>query len=326
MPRVTVVVASYQSERYIARAIESVLGQTLKDVEVVVKDDASTDGTVRIAESFARQGVRVCASTPRMGAVASFNSGIAAATAPLVVKLDADDWLLPEHLAECERVLSLNPDCAFVFTQAYSYQEGKVAGLYPDWWREDKVLDGRSFLLSVLKDRNPCASNTVMFRKSAFTQAGGFKDRGVFFPYGEDLDLWLRLSAQGSVAYLARPLAAYTARDCGLTAKLDSPLNRRQLRALAEAIDEITVSAVKSGVLHQEDWPAVARLLVRQWTRTADACAFLPDDWRYCLGRAWKLSPLATVRTRAFWRLMVKLALGLRRTEAVRARGKPSTP
>lgn len=316
--RVSVVIASYQSEKYIAQAIESVLSQTLKGVEVLVQDDASTDRTVEIASFYANRGVLVRVNSVRLGPVASFNAGIASTSAPLVVKLDADDWLLPDHLSECERTLRVNLECAFVFTQAYRFRAGKLAGMRTDW-PQDRVLDGRSFFLSVLRYGNPCASNTVMFRRTAYTAIGGFKERAIFLPYGEDLDLWLRLCTKGSVGYIARALAGVRSHRDGLTGKLQSPVNRRQLRVLAEAIDENAHAALEEGIFYREDWPEVVRLLARQWICAADACAFLPEDWKFCFERARRLSLHTVLCSRYSWRLLAKRVLGLRWSEAVRA-------
>lgn len=317
-PRVSVVVASYQSEKYIAQAIESVLNQTLKEVEVLVQDDASTDRTVEIASSYASRGVRVHVNPVRSGPVASFNSGIAATTAPLIVKLDADDWLLPEHLAQCERTLRLSSKCAFVFTRAYRFRNGRISETRPNW-PQDQVLDGRSFFLSVLRHGNPCTVSTVMFRRATFMAAGRFEDRGLFLPYGDDLDLWLRLCTKGSVAYISRPLGVYRINDAGWCAHVCQTLERQPFRVLAEAIDENAHAALEEGIFYREDWPEVVRLLARQWICAADACAFLPEDWKFCFERARRLSLHTVLCSRYSWRLLAKRVLGLRWSEAVRA-------
>lgn len=319
-PRVSVVIGSYQSERYIAQAIESVLNQSLKDVEVLVQDDASTDRTVEIASSYAHRGVRVCVNSVRSGPVASFNAGIAATIAPFVVKLDADDWLLPEHLAECDRALRENPDCTFAFTQVYRYRDGRMGGIKPDW-PHDRVFDGRDFFLAALHHGGtPCAASSVMFRRRAFLAVGGFKDRGLFLPYGDDLDLWLRLCTKGPVAYVSRSLAVYQIHEGSWTASICGTLKRRPFRVLAEAVEENARSALKSGVLQQGDWPVVAKLLARRWMSAADVCAFLPEDRKLCLERACKLSVRTVLCSRHSWRLLAKLILGLRWTEELRTR------
>lgn len=90
-PTLGVVVPAYNAERYLAEALETILAQSEVRVEVVVVDDCSTDGTRRLAESFADRGVRCLGSPARRGVGAARNLGIAAVTGEFLAFLDADD-------------------------------------------------------------------------------------------------------------------------------------------------------------------------------------------------------------------------------------------
>ncbi len=97
-PRVSVVIPVHNGERFLAEAIRSVLAQTLTDLEVVVVDDGSTDGSAAVAASF--PGVR-CVRRDNRGVAAARNAGLDATRAELVAFLDQDDLWLPTKL-ECQ--------------------------------------------------------------------------------------------------------------------------------------------------------------------------------------------------------------------------------
>ena len=142
-PAVAVVISSYQAEPYIECAIRSVLAQEFADFELLVQDDASTDRTAEIARSIDDRRLRVVVSGANRGAVANFNSGIAATRAEFVVKLDADDFLLPGFLSACYAALRSGDDLAFVFTEAQRIVGGRVTGLRTRWKR-CAALPGRA--------------------------------------------------------------------------------------------------------------------------------------------------------------------------------------
>src|ERR1700734_3315203 len=98
-PRVAVLMPVRNGARWLGDAIGSVLGQTLRDFELVVVDDGSTDETPRILDDFARRDGRVrIVRQDACGLVDALNRGLAEARAPLIARLDADDRALPERL------------------------------------------------------------------------------------------------------------------------------------------------------------------------------------------------------------------------------------
>jgi glycosyltransferase involved in cell wall biosynthesis len=261
----------------------------------------------------------VAANPANLGPVRNFNTGIHATGAELVVKLDGDDYLLPEFLDRCHRVLSAHPDAAFVFTQTYRSREGRLCGLWLPW-SQDRRLTGRDFFLEALRHGNPCASCSVMFRRTAFVAAGRFQALQGWsrLPLCEDLYLWLRLATLRDVLYLSEPLAVYTDHDSGITGSIRRPFSRQPLRYKAEAVEDAVNIAFSRDTLREEDRLEATRLLAREWISAADMCAFLPADRNYCLRRAFQRSACTTLASRHFWRLGAKLLLGLRLTEALR--------
>ena len=96
-PKVTVVIAAYNAERFIRQTLDSVFAQTLRDVELIVVDDGSTDGTPAILRTIDDRRLSVLRQA-NGGVSAARNAGLALARAPYIFFLDADDVLLPDAL------------------------------------------------------------------------------------------------------------------------------------------------------------------------------------------------------------------------------------
>ncbi|MEA5602290.1 glycosyltransferase family 2 protein [Nostoc sp. UHCC 0252] len=97
-PKVSVIIPAYNTEAYIAKAIESALEQTLNDIEVIIVDDGSSDQTVEVAKSFSDQRLKVIVNQQNLGAAAARNRALRAAQGEWVAVLDSDDWYAPERL------------------------------------------------------------------------------------------------------------------------------------------------------------------------------------------------------------------------------------
>ena len=126
-PDVSVVIAAYNAEEGVARAIRSALSQVGVTVEVVVVDDQSTDATVKIVRGFAGDGVRLVALTRNVGPGGARNAGLDVATGRWIAILDSDDTLLPDRLA---RMIALGESrqAQVVVDNLEVVQEGATTG------------------------------------------------------------------------------------------------------------------------------------------------------------------------------------------------------
>ncbi len=97
-PKVSVIIPAYNTEVYIAKAIQSALDQTLDDIEVIMVDDGSTDKTVEVAKGFTDQRLKVIVNPQNLGVSAARNRALKAAQGEWIAVLDADDWYDPERL------------------------------------------------------------------------------------------------------------------------------------------------------------------------------------------------------------------------------------
>jgi succinoglycan biosynthesis protein ExoO len=103
-PEVSVIIPAYNTAGYIAQTIESALKQTLKNIEVIVVDDASTDETPVVARSFVDERLKVFVNSQNLGVAATRNRGLKEAKGKWIAVLDSDDWYAPERL---EKLLQL---------------------------------------------------------------------------------------------------------------------------------------------------------------------------------------------------------------------------
>ena len=216
-PVVSVIIPCYNQGRFLADAIESVLGQTYQRVEIVVVNDGSTDCTENVAASF--PSVR-CISQGNRGLAEARNTGFAHSSGAFVVFLDADDRLLPHAISRGAAMLREEPALGFVaghsrFITAQGVPMPTGQPIRPGG-------DGYLALLRRNSIRNPAM---VMFRREALDDVGGF-DRRV--NACADYDMYLRIARQHPVRFYSDVIAEY--RKHGSNMSLDAALMLRQLR------------------------------------------------------------------------------------------------
>lgn len=181
---VSIIIPCHNGEQFVAEAIESALGQTHPDTEVIVIDDGSTDGSLDVIKSF---GDRIRWETgPNRGACAARNRGIALAAGDVIQFLDADDVLYPTKL-ERQLPLLLESQRRLVFCDANRWDEQGVA--MPDLVRQQSPHDPVAFML---KDGLPTPG--PLHWKHNLTSIGGFRED---LPCSQERDLHLRLAATG---------------------------------------------------------------------------------------------------------------------------------
>jgi len=203
-PRISIVMAAYNEERDIKKALDSILAQTFTDWELIIIDDGSTDTTARIIESYRDKDSRIklfCNDTNRELS-ASLNKGIRLARADLIARADADDINLPERLSKQYDYMQAHKEIDVLGTAAYLLDETnrKVNSFsYPLTHAELKALP---FL------KIPFFHPSVMARKRFFDMAGLYNPD---YPNAEDKEMWLRgLSVGCCYANLPEPLIEYS--------------------------------------------------------------------------------------------------------------------
>jgi hypothetical protein len=204
LPAISVVMPVYNAGRHLRLAIESVLAQTFANFEFLVCDDGSTDGSVDVAEGYARADPRVqLLRAPHEGFVSRLNAGLRAARGDLIARMDADDESLPERFERQHAFLHAHPDVVVVGTDyAIIDEDGDLLGIGRHRTEHDALV---SKLLA--GDLGVIGHPTAMMRRGGVLGVGGYRER-----YGateSDLDLWFRLAKVGKLANMPEVLFRY---------------------------------------------------------------------------------------------------------------------
>jgi len=211
--RVSIIIPAYNAADYLKEAVDSVLAQTYKNIEIIVVDDGSTDDTRSALESYVASGKIKYIYQKNKGLAGARNTGIKNASGKYVAFLDADDLFLPDKVAEQARALEENPGYGVCYSDLLHFSEdGKVYHHrynYPSGDIFEQLLH-RQFV-------NPL---TVVARRELFTKYGFFDES---LRRSEDWDLWLRLARAGVKFYfLDERLARYRVRSVGNLSSLAS--------------------------------------------------------------------------------------------------------
>ncbi len=196
-PLVSVVIPCYNSELYLAEAIESVRLQTYPRVEIIVVDDGSTDETARVARSYP---VRYYYQANR-GISAARNTGLLHCHGEYVLFLDHDDRLLPRAIETGVRLLEERPECALAVGEHwYIGADGREIGY------SNKRAAGRDHYLMLLEHNFIEVPCSALHRRSGLTLTGGFDES---LHGSEDYELYLRTARQTTLVAHETPVAEY---------------------------------------------------------------------------------------------------------------------
>jgi glycosyltransferase involved in cell wall biosynthesis len=189
MPAISIVIPAYNAEHFIAETIDSVLGQSFQDIELIIVDDGSTDGTAAlIARNY--PSVKLI-SKPNGGVSSARNAGVRAASSEWIAFVDSDDIWHPDKLRDQYRLMQHYPDCALGITLSNSQTRDHLRqtfvdqdGLPPHVLKTDF---SEVFLWPYL------GMSGVFVRKADFDKVGGLDQS---LPFAEDIDFYLRLLYQ----------------------------------------------------------------------------------------------------------------------------------
>lgn len=218
-PVVSAIVPTYNAERFLAQALDSALAQSLRDIEVVVVDDGSTDSSGAIADRYAAEnpGVVRVIHQSNQGLCHARNAAVAAARGRYFALLDADDVWLPHHLEDSVAELERRGDLALVHADIERIDvNGKSLGRNSRQW--DRVGDD-AFVALYLRREHVCCP-TAVFRREAVEAVGAFDER--FNRLGcEDRDLWLRIAAVAPIAFIPDIHAHYRLHGSNMSTNFD---------------------------------------------------------------------------------------------------------
>lgn len=199
-PCVSVIMAVRDAEASVSSAIESILDQTLDDLEFVVVDDDSSDGTASILDSYAQQDDRmvVLKNDVHRGLAASLNRAVTVACAPYIARMDADDVSKRKRLERQRGFLEANPEVDVVGTAARYRGSSGSADVLP-------MPETHRSIVRSLPRRNPMIHPTVMGRRAFWIENPYDETLG----RGQDYELWVRTSGWARFHNLPEILLEY---------------------------------------------------------------------------------------------------------------------
>lgn len=198
-PKVTVLMSCYNAARWLDQAITSILDQTFKDFEFIIIDDGSTDETLKIINSYARNDDRIVViSKDNTGLADSLNVGLQMARGEWIARLDADDVAFSTRLERQigflnnhREIVLLGSGCTLIDDKGLIIKNFKYPSVH------------RKIVKKIEKMGSPFPHSSVVFKKEIVQSIGGYRN---CFNGAEDADLWLRIAENYTIACLPVPL------------------------------------------------------------------------------------------------------------------------
>lgn len=211
-PRVSVVIPLYNHEGYIEEAIRSVIGQSCPDLELIIINDGSTDGSEAVVKRIDDRRIRYYSQENR-GAHEALNRGIGLARGPYIAILNSDDIYDPKRIEEALKILERDREVSAVFTyieliNAKGESLGVKRGAEENWLgqsADDSFRDEHDLVLNLLAGNFLHTTSNLICRREVFDRIGLF----VNLRYTHDYEFYLRLCARYATALIEMPLLKY---------------------------------------------------------------------------------------------------------------------
>lgn len=232
-PLVSVCIPSYNHERFLPTAIESVLNQTYRSIELIIVDDGSNDGSLAIAKSYASlhpETVRIFTHPghERRGISATANLAFQHSSGDYWCGLSSDDAFYPDKIRRQLTYMETHPDVGLSYGPVTEIDaRGTLLGTYPT--------------RDLSRDRNPVASllegnkihaQTVMVRREHLNRVGLHDEDLVY----SDWELWIRVLARSRVAFIDGPLASYRIHETNTSLRVAPEIQRARHMAVMLAV------------------------------------------------------------------------------------------
>jgi glycosyltransferase involved in cell wall biosynthesis len=239
-PSVSGIMAARNAAAYVGAAIESAMGQTYANFELLVVDDASTDETATIAAGYAERDarVRLFRQPERHGSAAARNVALAEARGEWIAPLDADDLWRPTRLERQMAVVKAHPAMCLIGADYERFDEegrrlGRVGCELPEWWIRWRLLFGNAL----------GGHSQILFHRETAMACGGYRRDNLL---ADDYQLWVALAEKGGITSVPEVLMDYRVHAASISM---SQKQSQQDSALAIAGNAIQTLA-------QENWPA----------------------------------------------------------------------
>ncbi|RMG23304.1 MAG: glycosyltransferase [Armatimonadetes bacterium] len=301
-PLVSVLLTSYNHERWLRECVESALSQTYEQVEIIAVDDGSTDASREILRSYEPQ-IRLYVNERNLGTYGSLNKAMEMAEGEYCAVLNSDDKWAPTKLERQLDEMRLHPNHSFCHTfGAFIDDDGNRISGEPMGFPFPRMESGQH--LTTFIANNTAIASSVLFRRDLARDLGGFNENLKILG---DWDMWLRLAEKGTVGFVDEELTYYRVHGTNTIYQLE-PKYREEV-----FIREAWTSRAEELIAHAPDPAAMKRALAHSFACLGSLYSILgePGRARRAYLRSLRLNPL---RLKSLLRIGVTwLPLSLRR-------------
>ncbi len=250
---------AYNAAAFLAEAIESILQQTLRDFELIIVDDGSTDATLNIIESYAKSDPRIrVIHNPHGGVSSALNAGLHAARYDWVAVMHSDDVALPQRLQRQWEATKTDPSVVIWGTDGYHLSaNGERIGHF----RVGPTTVAECEALRKAGETVQAIHPTVLLKRDVALQAGGYDSN---FDGSEDIEIFDRILKYGPLVTITEPLLNYRIHNSSLSMKKHHSqkenaryIQARQRQRMATG-HELTIEEYRASYAHQ---PLLVRII-----------------------------------------------------------------
>jgi len=240
MNKISVCIPSYNYKRYLSQAIESVLNQTYQNFELIIVDDASTDGSGELIKEYAEKNAKIkyIRNKRNIGMVKNWNKSISLAKGKYISILHADDVYSPSILEIESRILENNLEVGMVFSANYEIDTNGVIIYFNKPFYKNAIFEGEDFVEKIIKRGNFVRFPAVMIRKRCLSEIGLFDES---LNLTVDIEMWMRMGSYYKIAYINQPLALY--RVHGLNESFKSLSSGKEVSETYRAVKHLFCNA-----------------------------------------------------------------------------------
>ena len=269
-PLLSVLMPVFNSERFVAEAIESILNQTFKDFEFLILDDCSADKSLEIIKDFEKQDsrIKVFQNEKNLGVVESRNKLINLSKGKYIAWLDSDDIALENRFEEEIKFLEEHPEIGLVGAYPEIIDEnGKKLGI---WLFEPEPQK----LKIELFFHSPFLSSSVVIRRSSLPS--GFYDPA--FPVAEDFDLYSKISEHYDVVNVPRFLVKYRINSNGLSKSNTEKMERLAIHVIKEHAERLGIKLEETTIKHLRKPKTASKITFEEIGKIEKSLILLKDS------------------------------------------------
>ncbi len=231
-PVLSIIMPLYNSERFIGQAIQSLLTQSFKEFELIIIDDASSDGSLDIVKEFKDGRIRILINEKNQGISFTRNKGLNVARGRFIAPFDSDDVAMPDKFAKQVRFLGSHPGYGMIGSWAQLIDhDGNF--LKKRW----KLPAKPKAIPAILLFRNYFCHSSIIMRREAIP-IGGYDDR---LQIGEDYKMWIEIARKWKVWNLSDYLLHYRVHPESMTGKNEAAVNRYDMRIYREGFGPLGI-------------------------------------------------------------------------------------